>query len=161
MEPVSLLQLATTVGEAVHCSDARQRLLVGVVGQVHAAGVGFVADGVARVDHDLAEMTVLAEHVLSTQVLLGRRFQRNSDDVDKVLLNHADHLEIVGVLLFTPSKHSVPRLSAIVWFPPSVSPRVSYESDDRSLSTVPLPASQTGNPILYRDDDNWDKGDLS
>ena len=106
-------------------------------------------------------MTVLAKHVLSTQVLLGRRFQRNPDDVDQILLNHADHLEIVGILLFTPSKHSVPHLSAFAWFPPSVSLRVFYESDDRSSSTVPLPASQTGNPILYKDDGNWGKDDLS
>ena len=106
-------------------------------------------------------MTVLAEHVLSTQVLLGRRFQRNPDDVDQILLNHADHLEIVDILLFTPSKHSVLHLSAFAWFPPSVSLRVFYESDDRSSSTVPLPASQTGNPILYRDDGNWGKDDLS
>ena len=80
-------------------------MLVGVVGQVDAAGVGFVADGVAGVDHDLAEVTVLTEHVLSPQILLRGRLVGNADDVDQVLLNHPDHLEIVSVLFLTPTEH--------------------------------------------------------
>lgn len=94
-----LLQLTTTVGEAVYRADAGERLVVGVVGQVDATSVGFVAHGVAGVDDDLAEMTVLTEHVLTTQILLRCRLQGNADDVDQILLYYSDHLKIVSVLL--------------------------------------------------------------
>lgn len=98
MSLLCVLEHSTEIHVSVHSVDAAQSLLVRLVGEIHAAGVRTIPDGISVVKNDFVQLPVLTKHIATTKNRLRRRLVRQPDHVHQVSLDYANRLEILRLL---------------------------------------------------------------